>query len=135
MGLDSKNLPDNIIRRMDGKEKPKGNAGLTNAEADVKRSLRLEKEYHKQFCQWLDLHGFWYVHSTYGRKATIRAGLTDFIVLFDGKVLCIEMKLQGQALGNEQGVFENYCYEQGLAHKVSYSAQQAIEMTRTFYNL
>lgn len=89
-------LPDNILKCMDPKDRPKGNAGLTQAEATAKEEDRLEKTEQRFFATWLmaqETQGkLVYNWSSMHKKTTSRPGIPDFQIWAKNKALLIEMK-------------------------------------------
>lgn len=123
-------VPDNILKLMNPKDRPKGNAGKTREESEQAYSFRLEKEDHKIFSQWLDMKGIPYIHAQNHKKSTIKIGWPDYTILYQGRAICIEMKAKGGKCSEEQLKTLGNLDATGTLCRVCYSATEAIEMIR-----
>ena len=89
--LDSTNLPENIRKCMDSKDR-KELKTPTFGEA-LEKTIRAEElKMHKDFVQWCNYYKIPFVHSRTDKKATTGKGTPDFILLLGGKGCAIEFK-------------------------------------------
>lgn len=122
MGLSSSSLPDNILRRMPREHRGQmGKAGVTASEAETKFNVRAERELHNLCAAYLRQHDLFFITSRFGKKATIRAGMPDFTIIFPGEhALCIECKIAGGVVSDAQKKLHDLYFDQtdGVVHIV-----------------
>src|ERR1700758_1284248 len=86
-------VPPHLARLMAPADR-KANGIETPEEASERHTLTLEREIHSQFGAWLYRRGFEdFYHSDPVRRPTIKAGLPDFGVYRDSRILFIEIKV------------------------------------------
>lgn len=126
------NLPDRVLRLVDpAQRKVMGKAGVTTAEGAAKETLRLEREDHAQFLQWLRLHNLPFIHARTDRKSSIQEGWPDFSIFGkDGRVLFVELKLPGKRLDPLQRETGNLLLQNGFPFRVAYSYAEAIAFAK-----
>jgi hypothetical protein len=95
-------IPNNILSKMDKRDRPRGKAGMTLAELTARQEARTERELHDQVVAWLDRKNIPYVHSRMDRKSTIREGWPDFTVMYWRHVACVELKTEQGVVSIEQ---------------------------------
>jgi hypothetical protein len=129
-------LPDRILKLMNPEDRPKGNAGLTSEQAAVKGEVRLEKELHNQYLQFLSLEGFeLYHHADPTKPVTFMPGWPDFTVFRNRLTLFIEFKLWPRKPTKTQQRIIGLLVSNGYTVYVLYDYGKAVELTRTFFNL
>lgn len=57
----------------------------------------------------------------------VMRGVADLILLYRGRALCIEMKIEGGRQSEPQRVFEAKCIFQGIAYEICRSIEDVIE--------
>jgi len=102
MGIDSNNLPDALIRRMRPEDRPSGNAGLTQAEADAKREQREERAIQQDIERDLMRRGIIVCRPRMDRKSTIRKGWPDLTFAYRGRFVALEVKTASGKLSHDQ---------------------------------
>lgn len=103
MGLDSTSLPQSVLRLMSKEQRaPLGKAGETYEEAQERTAVKLERELHDRFTNWLNLRRLLFIHARTDKKSTIRKGWPDFTVIYGDHVCCVEFKRPGGKLRSEQ---------------------------------
>lgn len=104
-------LPENILRRMEPKERAKlGKAGKTAAECSDIVLAKLERQVHLEISNWLRLKGIFYVHSRTDRKTTNAVGCPDFVFAWAGEYqgyaparpTAVEVKVGNNVMSDEQ---------------------------------
>ena len=128
-------IPPNLIRWMSGEDRKK--LGVrTNEEIDAQVSLKLEREVHSQFISWLRRNGFEdFYHSDPVRRPTIQAGLPDFGIFRDSRILFIEMKVGKNTLSETQEKVFQRMGADGNVILVCYGYEEAYQATRRFFGL
>lgn len=114
-------IPDNILKRMSKADRPKGKAGLTNAELSERNAVKLERELHDQVAALLRLRGVAFCHSRMDRKSTITEGWPDFTFAIDGKPCAIECKRPGEKLSEVQDCVREDMLANGWFYCIAYS--------------
>lgn len=107
MRYSSRNLPDNILERMNKSDKPKGVAGMTLCEVFKKEEKVREGELHKQISNYLRLKGIPFGHSRFGVKSTYTEGWPDYTVFIHGVPILMEVKTGTNDLEDEQRRLKN----------------------------
>jgi len=102
MGIDSTNLPDAMLRRMRPEDRPSGNAGLTQAEADAKREQREERAIQQDIERDLMRRGIIVCRPRMDRKSTIRKGWPDLTFAYRGRFVALEVKTASGKLSHDQ---------------------------------
>jgi hypothetical protein len=128
-------IPEHILKLMPQEDRPLGPAGFTRKEIMELTCKKREKSMHDVFSQWLDLNGIPYIHSRMDKRSTIQIGWPDFTIVFKGKALCIEFKMDGNNLSTEQEDTINNLIYTGTPVEVCWMAGDAIEKTRDFFKL
>lgn len=99
-------------------------------------NLLLEREVHSHFSGWLNRHGFAMpYHSDPARRPTILAGLPDYGIHRDGRILFIEIKIHPNKLSETQESAFARMGTQGDVILVCYSLEEACRVTAQFFNL
>lgn len=130
MKYSSATLPENIRKCLPQSEKQKlGKAGLTMAEITAKSEVIAEKEMHKQFSNWLNLHGIFFIHSRMDRPSSQNLGVPDFIFAC-GKLTAIpaavEFKTPDGKLSDDQMICIARMQDNGWQVRVAKSVDEAI---------
>ena len=128
-------VPPHIARLMSPADR-KANGILTPEEESAQHNLTLEREIHSQFGSWLYRHGFCdYYHSDPARRPTIKAGIPDFGVYRDSRIIWVEFKVKPNGLSESQ----EQCFErmgrQGNIIMVCHSSPEAEKIITQFFNL
>jgi hypothetical protein len=129
-------LPDHILNKMSEEDrKALGKAGVTATEAQAKESLRLEREDHRQFSQWLNSREIYYLWSRTDKAVTIQVGHPDFTLFHRGLTLFVEFKLIGKKLSLEQDKTREHLTREHFDYFLVYSAEEAIKGCKRFFSL
>jgi hypothetical protein len=121
-------ITDNILRLMDPRDRPKGNAGLTFEQGEANRLVRLEREDHRQFIGWLERNEYAYAHNRTDKRSTTNLGVPDFLV--GCRIgLALEFKRRGARLSTEQEVWRRRHEARGGVYHVVCSYQEAVAIT------
>ena len=102
MGIDPNNLPDAMLRRMRPDDRPSGNAGLTQAEADAKREQREERAIQQDIERDLMRRSIIVCRPRMDRKSTIRKGWPDLTFAYRGRFVALEVKTATGKLRQDQ---------------------------------
>jgi hypothetical protein len=127
-------IPENILSKMSRKDR-EALGQNTAEEAIEKANHALEREEQKIFAQWLGFHHIPFVRARSDKPSTIRVGWPDFSIFRNGKTLFIEMKVYGGVLSKEQGEVAHELTTQGFFYCTERSSSDAIERTRTFFEI
>ena len=128
-------VPPNIARLMSPEDR-KIHGILTPEEESAQANLTLEREIHHQFGGWLYRHDFCdYYHSDPVRRPTIKAGLPDFGIYRDSRILFIEVKVPPRGLSPVQEEVFGRMGRAGNVILVVYSYEEAARVTSKFFNL
>lgn len=125
------NLPDNIRKCLPQSEKQKlGKAGLTMAEITAKSEVVAEREMHKQFSNWLNLHRIFFIHSRMDRPSSQNLGVPDFVfsVLRKSTAIpaAVEFKTPSGVLSDDQLTCIARMQDNGWMVRVAKSVDGAI---------
>lgn len=142
MPIKPNEIPDSMLRCMGKKHRPKGNAGMTQAEAGAKQNARLEKEVHVQIENWLRINGIVAIHSRMDKKATVQRGLPDFVFVWRGYgdvgsgehptlvvPVAVEVKT-GSRMSQVQEAVRTQMEENGWNYYVVGTLQEVIDLVR-----
>jgi hypothetical protein len=130
-------IPNNILRAMDPRDRPKGNAGLTADQAIQKGASRLERDEQRIYYNWLLSHEregqLIFDWSRCDRATTRRVGTLDFAVHAKmGRTLFLEFKSEGSHLRPEQEHQVELLTALGFLVAIPQSAAQAILITKNW---
>lgn len=103
-------LPNHFLEKIDPKDRPKGKAGMTAAEALAKAEAKSERDIQNQIANWLLLHGVWFTRSAMNKRTTNTLGTPDFLLAVNGRAIGLEVKFGAGKLRPEQ---ENAITEMG----------------------
>lgn len=132
---DSRFIPPNIINRMSPEDRKRFGVH-TDAEHQAANDLKTEREIHNQFRNWLNQAGFPdFYHSDPVRRPTIAAGLPDFGVFRDSRIIWIEFKVKPNGLSREQELVFQRMGSDGNIVPVCYSLDEARRAVSEFFNL
>jgi hypothetical protein len=121
-------LPDNILKRISPKDRPKGRAGMTTAEAGEGEQLRLEREEQNEFRGWLERNEYAYYHAATHKRTSANLGVPDFII--GCKVgLALEFKRRAGKLSVEQEEWRRRHQARGGLYYIVHNYQEAVAMT------
>lgn len=123
-------VPDNILKLMAPKDRPKGNAGKTRNECEQVYSHKLEKDEHRTFSQWLSLKEMPFIHAQNHKKSTIQIGWPDFTMFHNGHAICIEFKVKGNKPSEYQIRSMDKLRKNGIDCFVCETAVEAIDRIR-----
>lgn len=92
-----------------------------------------EQQIHSAFMAWLKKNGLFYIHSTFGKKATMTANAPDFVVLHCGRCLLIEIKTARGALTRGQHLmFARIQMQSGMIVHIARSCEEAVSAVQTW---
>ena len=135
MGKPLQSFPSSFLEKMAKEDRPVGRAGWTTEEAQQKGARREELKEQKLFYSWLNLRGILFYNPRSDKASTIRAGAPDFTVFYQSKTLFLEFKSPGWKQSPAQIEFERDATQAGFTYLVVYSAQQAMEVCRSFFEI
>lgn len=96
-------VPDNILKLMDEKDRPPGNAGKTMAEIQAILVKKSEKEIQSEIIGFIRLRGVKQILTPrFGVKTTIKAGWPDITFAYRGLPFFFEVKAKNGRLSDEQ---------------------------------
>jgi hypothetical protein len=126
-------VPEHIARLMSEEDRKK--LGIMTAdELAAQSTLILEREIHSQFSSWLYRNGFEdFYHSDPVRRPTIKAGLPDFGIYRNSRILFIEFKVRPNGLSPVQEETFARMGNRGNVILVCYTYEQAVKATETFF--
>jgi hypothetical protein len=128
-------VPAHIARLMAPADR-KANGILTPEEELAQHNLTLERDIHSQFGSWLYRHGFEdCYHSDPARRPTIKAGIPDFGVFKDSRIIWIEFKVRPNGLSESQAQCFERMGRRGNIIMVCYSSPEAEKIITKFFNL
>lgn len=128
-------IPPHFINLMSPEDRKKFGVH-TNAEHQASNDLTTEREIHNQFRSWLSLKGFpVFYHSDPVRRPTIAAGLPDFGVFRDSRIIFIEMKVGKNTLSGEQEAVFQRMGSDGNIILVCHSYDEARRAVAAFFGL
>jgi hypothetical protein len=132
---DHRVIPQNLVKLMDPKDR-KSLGVRTNEEVATQNDLTLEREIHQQFISWLRRHDFLdFYHSDPVRRPTIKAGLPDFGVYRNSRILFLEFKTSTGRLSAVQEETFQRMGAQGNVILVCHSYDEAAKATAQFFSL
>jgi hypothetical protein len=128
-------IPANIVRGMSLEDRRR--YGVRTAEEQAAHDeMVVERTLHSQFSSWLFRNKFMMpYHSDMSRRPTIAAGIPDFGIHRDGKILFIEFKVGKNQLNEAQEKCFAEMGAQGDVILVCHSYEEAVRATRNFFNL
>ena len=135
MKIKSTCIPDNILKLMDKKERPKGVAGMTRQEIVDKEHLKTERNIHEDIISYLRRSSIPYDHSRMDRKSTNTRGHPDFSIYLRNRVLFLEVKMPSGKLSDVQEERILELSKAGNQVEVIYSYDQAKIKINEFFNV
>jgi hypothetical protein len=128
-------VPRNIVNLMSPEDRKRLGV-YTSEEERIRANLVCEREIHDQFGKWLYKKGFEdCYHSDPVRRPTIKAGLPDFGVYRDSRIIWIEFKVHPNKLTPVQ----EQCFERmgrnGNIIMVCHDSPEAERIVSKFFNL
>lgn len=76
---------------------------------------------------WLRKHGLYFIHSTFGRKATMTKDAPDFVILHRGKCLLVEIKTEkGAMTAGQTKKFAEIQRNSGMVVQIARSVEQSV---------
>lgn len=121
-------LPDNILRLMDKKDRPKGKAGKTLCEIFQENEKKSEKEIQKDIIGFLRLRNIVPIHQRMDRRTTTATGTPDVLFAYHGIPFAWEIKTEKGKLRAEQEELHPRLEANGWRVSVVRSIQQAKEI-------
>lgn len=92
-----------------------------------------ESQIHDAFMAWLKKQGLLYVHSTFGKKATMTKDMPDFIILHAGRCLLVECKTEKGALTpGQHAKFAEIQIHSGMVVQIARTVEQAVSAVETW---
>jgi hypothetical protein len=96
-------LPENILRRMDPKDRAKfGKGGITATEAQETFRRGEEKKLQSLIANYLNLQEIYFETDRMDRRTSGAKGRPDFRICYRGRWIAVECKAQGGHLSKEQ---------------------------------
>ena len=129
-------MPENILKRMSPSDREAlGKAGQLAENAGVKALRRIEREEQKLSSRWLTLNGIPFYNTRADKRSTVSAGLPDFAIFCDSRILLVEMKAKNGRLSSEQQAMVAAIERRGTPVHICRSMQEARELVKCTFNL
>lgn len=129
-------FPERFLKCISKEDRaPLGKAGETIEEATKRGSAKRERDMHDTFKQWCRINCVFPVTSAFGRKSMLIPGTPDFVVIYWGKAVCVEFKMPGEALTEDQRAVKEIITTSKTPYIVATSAEEAIKFTKAIFNL
>jgi VRR-NUC domain-containing protein len=111
-------------------DNPLGQPHETHTQPGGKDYLwKLEKQQHVQFENWLNQRELFFDHQRMDKRTTNKRGIPDFIIGWEGRLICIEFKAAGRKLTPEQEEWRRRAMEKSRCkYYVFESAGDAINL-------
>jgi hypothetical protein len=92
-----------------------------------------ESQIHDALMLWLKKQGLFYVHSTFGKKATMTKDAPDFIILHCGKCLLLEIKTEkGAMTAGQTKKFAEIQRNSGMVVQIARTVEQSVSAVETW---
>lgn len=126
----SKVLPENILKRMDAKDRAKlpGKSGMTIAEIESQQIAKCETELQTQIKSMLERNGIWVIHQPTRKRSQLRPGTADILFAVRGRPIAWEVKMPGNTLDEDQLVAQTQMAHNGWLFDVIYSYDEALRL-------
>lgn len=121
-------LPDNIISKMDPKDRPKG--WMSGEEAQRKYQRGEEKKLHEHIISFLEIGQFYYEHERMDKPPTGEKGRPDFRICVRGRFLAVECKAKGETPDEAQRARHGLLCANGGHLVVAYDLETVIRAVR-----
>jgi hypothetical protein len=132
---DQRFIPPHFINLMSPEDRKKFGVH-TAEEIQADNNLKTEREIHSQFFSWLRRHGFTdFYHSDPVRRPTIQAGLPDFGIYRDSRIIFIEFKVKPNGLSEVQESVFQRMGASGNVILICYSYDEARRAVAKFFHL
>lgn len=128
-------ISQNLVNRMSPEDRRR--YGVRTVEEQVAHDeMVVERTLHSQFSSWLFRNGFVMpYHSDMSRRPTIAAGIPDFGIHRNGRILFIEFKTGKNQLNEAQEKGFAEMGNQGDVIMICCSLQEAVRVTTKFFDL
>ena len=131
---DKRFVPPHFTRLMDPEDRKK--LGLrTWEESRAEGELKLERDLHTEFIQFLNLHRLGYYHAPMFKKSELEKGIPDFGIYRGSRILWIEFKVGKNKLDPDQQNKIAEMLVDGNEVRVCWSIEEGIRETGKFFNL
>jgi hypothetical protein len=127
-------IPDNLVRRMSEEDRKKYGV-KTAEEVDAEVEIKLERNLHNKFINFLNRHSLGYYHADMSRKSTIASGLPDFGVFRGSRIIFIEFKIGKNVLSEVQKNRIGIMLLDNNRVGVCYSYAEAIRLVKEFFGI
>ncbi len=117
-------LPDNILRLMNKKDRPKGAAGKTREELNEEAKNKNEKEIQLQIREYLRQKDIIFIQSRMDKRPTIKGGIPDFCFAWKGEPIALEVKREKGKCSEEQTKVQAQMISNGWNVFVVYSLEE-----------
>jgi hypothetical protein len=122
---------ERIAKLMTPEERKKH--GIETAAETIARAIaKSEKAEHDIYLNWCRVHGFPVHHDRTDKATTGNVGWPDFLFIYCGRVLPIEMKLHGNKLSPAQKLVLEQFEAAGTDVLVCANADEAIRKTKAW---
>lgn len=124
-------VAENILQCMSPEHRAAlGPAGRTAAEAGARWAAGQERALQELFVADMQRRGVMVLVSTYGRKTTIRKGWPDCTLLYRGRCVCVEFKVTGGRVSDDQAECHAELARAGVPVLVAWELGAAIGWVR-----
>jgi hypothetical protein len=131
--MNSQALPENILRRLDPKDRqPLGKHGRIAPERKAELDAKMETTLHNLLMQYLQLQEIFYIHSQFGKRTRSTKGTPDFCFAINGQAMAIECKAEYGELSEDQEKAIERMRSNGWAIEICTTLGQAIGFIQRF---
>lgn len=123
-------LPENILKRMNKEDRPKGASGLTAMEAVRACDMLSEKELSHHVESYLRLQGIVFCKARTDQKSNMTVGWPDITFAIRGMAVAFELKSKEGKLTEEQVICHRKMKENGWSVYVIREFQEAVAAVR-----
>jgi hypothetical protein len=86
-----------------------------------------ESQIHSALMAWLKKNNLFYVHSTFGKKATMTKDAPDFVIVHAGRAILVEIKTEkGSLTPGQKESFARIQERSGMVVHIVRSVEQAV---------
>ncbi len=129
MGIDSKTLPDSLVRCMGAADRARlGLASVVDATAPAARNkedMKRERDLQIQIVSFLRMRGHTVIWSRLDRRLTATKGTPDILLAVHGRAVALEAKLPGGKLSEDQERMRDGLIADGWKYALVTSLEEA----------
>lgn len=130
MKIDSKVIPDHILRLMAPSDRPHGVAGALKEEIAMSHDIKSERRLQADIANYLNLNNIAFYNPRSDKKSTVAAGLPDFALAIKGKPIAFECKTSAGKVHEHQAMVHEKMRANGWQVHIIRSLREAIKVVR-----